>query len=145
MRRKKGPSKAEQWEEALSGRLTGEKAEYLKRGKLKKCDYASLIALIGECVERNLKASLALFEEGTDELVESLYRLEVLTDTVANMYFFRELGFIRKADADRIEEYIRTLVGDFVGKIEISVENENADIVYHLSALESAAGLKKTA
>lgn len=145
MRRKKGPVGKEQWEEALSGALTGEKIEYLKRGKLKKCDYRTILSLIGECVTENLNAALSLFGEGSEELAENVYRLQHLTDTVVKVGFFRELGFLEESDRKRLEAVVETAVGNFLSKIEISVENENADIVYHVSALESAAGLKKTA
>ena len=140
-RRKKGPKKAEQWEEALKGKLTGEKAEYLRRGKLKKCDYPTLLKQIDACVIDNLNAALALFEEGSEDLVESLYRLEVLTDTVVNVYFFKSLGFIRQSDGEKIERRVKAAVSEFVNQIEIPVENENADLIYHVLALKSAAGL----
>lgn len=140
-RRKKGPAGAEEWEEALKGTLTGEKAEYLKRGKLKKCDYRTLLEKIDACVIDNLNAALALFEEGSDELAESLYRLEVLTDTVVNVSFFKSLGFIKKTDGEKIEERVKAAVSKFVDQIEIPVENENADLIYHVRALKSAAGL----
>lgn len=145
MRRKKGPSDTEQWEEALKGALTDEKAEYLKRGKLKKCDYRTLCSMIGECVVRNLNAALALFAEGSEEPCESLFRLGVLTETVRKVYFFKELGFIEKRDGEALESRVKNAISDFVGQIGVSVENENADIVYHLSALRRAAGITETA
>lgn len=145
MRRKKGPCKAAQWEEALASPLTGEKAAYLKRGKLKRCDYTALVKRIGACVADNLNAALALFEEGSDDPVESIYRLEVLTDTVNNVRFFKELSFLRKADEEKLESCVQDAVTDFLSQIKITVENENADLIYHISALKGAAGLTQTA
>lgn len=141
MRKKKGPTSPKEWEEALKGSLKGGIVEYLKRGKLKKCDYKTLLIRINDCVIDNLNAALKLFENGSEELVENIYRLEYLTDTVQNVYFFKELDFIKKKDGEDIERRVKAAVENFAEKIEIPVENENADLIYHISALKKAAGI----
>lgn len=142
MRKSKGPSSKEEWEEALKGSLTGAKAQYLKCGKLKKCDYKTLLNRINGYVIDNLNAALKLFEEGSEELTENLYRLRILTDTVQNICFFKHLDFIKKQDGEDIERRIKDAVSSFVGQIEIPVENENADLIYHVSELKRAAGIQ---
>lgn len=139
MRRKKGPCKPEEWEDALSGTLTGEKVEYLKRGKLKKTDYKHLLELINSCVVNNLNSALAIFKEGREDLIENLYRLEVLSDTVQKVCFFRELDFIKKKDAENLSLCISSAVKDFIGQIEGIFEFENADLIYHVSELKRLA------
>ena len=141
MRKSKGPSSAEEWEEALKGLLTYGKVEYLKLGKLKKCDYKTLLNRINGCVIDNLNAALKLFENGSEEFTETLYRLQFLTDTVRRVCFFKQLDFIKKSDGEDIERRIKDAVESFVGQIEIPVENENADLIYHISALKRAAGI----
>lgn len=139
MRKRKGPVKTEEWEEALSGKLTGEKVEYLKLGKLKKTDYKYLLKLITDCVIDNLNSALALFKEGSEDLTENLYRLEVLSDAVQKVYFFRELSFIKKADADNLALTISGAVEDFVRQIQDIFDFENADLKYHVSELKRLA------
>lgn len=139
MRKRKGPVKTEEWEEALSGKLTGEKVEYLKLGKLKKTDYKYLLKLITDCVIDNLNSALALFKEGSEDLIENLYRLEVLSDAVQKVYFFRELSFIKKADADNLALTISGAVEDFVRQIQDIFDFENADLKYHVSELKRLA------
>lgn len=139
MLRKKGPSKTAEWEEALSGRLTGEKVEYLKLGKLKKTDYKYLFGLIENCVIDNLNRALALFKEGSEDLVENLYRLELLSDTVQRVCFFRHLSFIKKADAEKLSITVYGAVEDFVRQIEEIFDFENADLKYHITELKRLA------
>ena len=139
MRRKKGPIKTAEWEEALSGTLTGEKVEYLKLGKLKKTDYKYLFGLIEKCVIDNLNCALALFKEGSEDLTENLYRLEVLSDTVNKVCFFRHLDFIKKEDGKELSRIIFEAVEDFVRQIENIFDFENADLKYHLSELKRLA------
>ena len=139
MWRKKGPCKTEEWEEALSGTLTDEKVEYLKLGKLKKTDYKYLLGLINDCVVDNLNSALALFQEGREDLIENLYRLEVLSDTVRKVYFFRSLDFIKKDDGEKIALTIYGAVEDFVRQIEDIFDFENADLEYHISELKRLA------
>ena len=141
MRKKKGPCKIDEWLDALGGKLNCVKAEYLKCGKLKKCDYKLLLSRINDCVIDNLNASLKLFEEGIDDLTENLYRLEVLTDTTQNVYFFKDLDFIKKSDKDDIDKRVKAAIEDFVSQIVIPVDNENADLIYHISLLKRVAGI----
>ena len=141
MRKKKGPRKPAEWEEALTGELNCVKAEYLKRGKLKKCDYTTLLRRIDDCVIRNLNSSLKLFEEEREDFTETLYRLKVLTDTAHNVRFFQDLDFIKKSDKEDIDRRIKTAIEDFVSQIVIPVDNENADLIYHVSMLKREAGI----
>ncbi len=139
MRRKKGPSRTEEWEEALSGTLTSEKVEYLKRGKLGKTDYNKLVKRIGDCVTDNINAALAVFEEGSEDLIENLFRLERLSDTVQKVYFFKNLAFIKKSDAEKLSLCISEAVEDFVRRVEELIDFENADLTYHISELKRLA------
>ncbi|MDE6474166.1 MAG: hypothetical protein K2L70_03625 [Clostridia bacterium] len=141
MRKKKGPCKADEWEDALKGALSCVKSEYLKCGKLKKCDYKTLLRRIDECVISNLNAALKLFDESIEEFTETLYRLKVLNDTVHNVCFFHHLDFIKKSDKEDIDRRVKSAIANFLSQIEMSVDNENADLIYQMKMLKRAAGV----